>query len=198
MGFLMSLAHFQVANIIVLGGFFLGIFYFTAYDDGAVLREVIVDIENQIKQTDTEISKVQNEISQVKIFEQEVSNNKKVIKYFLNYIPATLTFTELSSLVNRQALSSGINIESKEDNKQLANQEDNPEYDTLNLKLKVSGSFSQLMFFLSKLTEQKRVLVINRIDLSLLAEEQQIISNIDILAYRYKGEVDSPNKEQTN
>ena len=192
----MSLAHFQVAQIIVLGGFGLGVFYFTAYDDGTNLREVIADAQNQVKQTEKEVSKVRAEIDNVKLFELEVSNNKKVIKYFLNYIPASLTFTELSSLVNRQALSSGVNIESKEDNKEFNDETDQKEYDTLNLKLRVSGSFSQIMFFLSKLTEQKRLLVVNKIDLNLLSESKQIMSDINLLAYRYKGSIEKPEEQE--
>ena len=138
---------------------------------------------------------IKEQIQRVKLFEQEVSNHKKVIKFFLNYIPASLTFTEISSLVNKQALSSGVNIESKEDS-QYDGQEENTEYDILNLKLKVSGSFSQIMFFLSKLTAQKRLLVVNKIDLSVLSENEQIMSDINLLAYRYQESVEEPAVDQ--
>ena len=183
----MSLAHFQIAQIIVFGGFVLGVFYFTVYDDGSILRQSIVDVQNQIKKSEGEVAKVKAEIESVKLFEREVENHKKVIKFFLNYIPANLTFTEISSLVNKQALSSGVNIESKEDSEQI---EDQDEYDILNMKLKVSGSFSQIMFFLSKLTSQERLLVVNKIDLNISPESKQIMSNINLLAYRYKKDID--------
>ncbi|MCZ0931837.1 MAG: type 4a pilus biogenesis protein PilO, partial [Oligoflexia bacterium] len=142
-----------------------------------------------------EVAKVKAEIEQIKLFEREVLNHKKVIKFFLNYIPASLTFTEISSLVNKQALSSGVNIESKEDN-QFENPGENTEYDILNLKLKVSGSFSQIMFFLSKLTDQNRLLVVNKIDLNISSEAKQIMSNINLLAYRYRENIEEPAKEQ--
>ena len=180
----MSLSHFQLTQILVLGGFALGIYYFTAYDDGTTLRQTIADVQNQVKTKEEEVSKVREDIKRVKLFEQEVVNHRKVIKFFLNYIPSSLTFTEISSLVNQQALSSGVNIESKEDN-QLENQEESLEYDILNMKLRVSGSFSQIMFFLSKLTDQKRLLVINKINLNITSAAKQIISDIDLSAYRY-------------
>ena len=78
----------------------------------------------------------------MRLFEQEVEHNKKVIKYFINYIPDSLTFAEISSLVNKEALFSGVNIESKEDSQYESGSEDT-DYDVLNLKLRVSGSFSQ-------------------------------------------------------
>ena len=194
MGFLMSLAHFQLVQIIVLGGFALGVFYFTAYDDGAGWRQEIVDVQEQVKKAEGEVVKVRAEIEEVKLFNQEVANHKKVIKFFLNYIPASLTFTEISSLVNKQALSSGVNIESKEDN-QYTGQKKNTEYDILNLKLKVSGSFSQIMFFLSKLTAQKRLLVVNKIGLNISSESNQILSDINLLAYRYKENIEKADEE---
>lgn len=194
-GFLISIAHFQFIQIIVLGGFGLGVFYFTAYNDGAVLRQSIVDVKNQVRQKEGEVADVRMEINKVKQFEQEVSQHKKVIKFYLNYIPETLTFTEVSSLVNEQALSSGVNIESKEDSNQTQNQEGNTDYDILNMKLKVSGSFPQIMFFLSKLTYQKRLLFVNKIDLNIMPESRQIMSDINLQAYRYKADIDPPADE---
>ena len=195
MGFLTGLAHFQLAQVIVLGGFALGLFYFIGYDDGTVLRQTIVDIKNQVTQVEGEAVKVQREIDEVKLFEQEVANNKKIIKFFLNYIPVSLTFTEISYLVNTQAQSSGVNIESKEDNQLEGDQEDT-EYDILNIKLKVSGSFSQIMFFLSKLTDQERLLVVNRINLNISPESKQIMSDINLLAYRYKENIEEQEGSQ--
>ena len=181
----MSLSQFQLTQILVLGGFALGVYYFTGYDDGTVLRESIVDVQNQVKTTEGELSKTREDIERVKLFEQEVANHKRVIKFFLNYIPSSLTFTEISSLVNQQALSSGVNIESKEDN-QFEDQEEDLDYDILNMKLRVSGSFSQTMFFLSKLTDQKRLLVIDKINLNISSSANQIMSDINLLAYRYR------------
>ncbi|MDE0092423.1 MAG: type 4a pilus biogenesis protein PilO [Oligoflexia bacterium] len=195
MGFLTGLAHFQLAQVIVLGGFALGLFYFIGYNDGTVLRQTIVDIKNQVTQVEGETVKFQREIDEVKLFEQEVANNRKIIKFFLNYIPVSLTFTEISYLVNTQAQSSGVNIESKEDN-QLGDDQEDSEYDILNIKLKVSGSFSQIMFFLSKLTDQERLLVVNRINLNISPESKQIMSDINLLAYRYKENIEEQEGSQ--
>ena len=183
MGFLMGLAQFQLAQIIVLGGFALGLFYFIGYDDGTLLRQSIQDVANQVKKVEGNIVQVNAEIENVKLFEVEVANNRRAIKFLLNYIPASLTFTEISYLVNKQAQSSGVNIESKED-AQISDEE-GAEYNTLNIKLQLSGSFSQIMFFLSKLTDQKRLLVVNRINMNISSESKKITSDINLLAYRY-------------
>ena len=183
MGFLMGLAHFQLAQIIVFGGLALGVFYFVGYDDGTVLRRSIEDVKIQVKKAEEEVTKVNAEVERVKLFEVEVANNKKAIKFLLNYIPASLTFTEISYLVNKQAQSSGVNIESKED-AQIIDKE-SAEYNTLNIKLQVSGSFSQIMFFLSKLTAQERLLVVNRVSMNISSQSKQILSNFNLLAYRY-------------
>ncbi|MCY4321371.1 MAG: type 4a pilus biogenesis protein PilO, partial [Bdellovibrionaceae bacterium] len=130
--------------------------------------------------------KIRSEIEQVRLFEQEIENNKKVIKFFINYIPASLTFAEVSSLVNKEASSSGVNIESKEDSQYQGGNE-NTDYDVLNLKLRASGSFPQIMFFLSRLTSQKRLLIVDNINLSSTPNSEEIMSDINLLAYRYTG-----------
>ena len=197
MGFLMGFAHFQIAQILVFGGLALGAFYFLAYDDGTLLRQSIADVKNQVQQAEAEVSKVSAEIDRVKLFEAEVLTHKKAIKIFLNYIPVNLTFNEISYLVNKQAQSSGVNIESKQDNqfKDKGDTEDT-EYDILNMNLQVSGSFSQIMFFLSKLTAQERLLVVNRINLNISSQSTQIMSDINLLAYRFQENVEELQNEK--
>ena len=45
----------------------------------------------------------------------------------------------------------------------------------------------KIMFFLSRLTSQKRLLVVNNISLDVTSTTQEIASNVNLLAYRYKG-----------
>ena len=191
MRFLFDVAHFQLAQILVFGSLLLGGYYFTLYDDGSELRETIQTIQTDTRRAEAQIEQTEKEIEDVKIFEKEILAEEESVKYFLNFVPNTLTFTEVSTLLIKEAKSSGVNISLKKD--KIVNQEEDSEYHTLNIGLTISGSFSNILLFLSKLTAQKRILIVNNIDMTVNRQNQLIESVLDISAYRYQ-EIDKKEK----
>lgn len=184
MNFLFSLANFQLFSIIVFGGFFLGGYYFAFYDDGSALEKAISDVQTQTRQVEGDISKTQKEIENVKIFEREIKTQQKAVRYFLNYIPNSLTFTEIYTLVLQTAKSSGVNIEVKKDQQTEVQETEDTEYHALTVELKISGAFSQIVLFLSQLTTQKRILIVNNIDMRVERPSPLITADIELMAYR--------------
>ena len=183
MKFFFDLARLQFIQILVFGGVFLGVFYFTLYDDGSYLNKLIEEVQSNIDQTEAKIKQKEKELEAVREFEREVVSEEQVIRYFLNFIPETLTYTDLSSLLIKAAEFTGINIEVKQDQKVRFKEES--EYQTLKIQLTIDGSFSQIMFFLSKLTAQKRMLILNKIDMNIDQASRLIKANLSIIAYRY-------------
>lgn len=184
MRILFDIANLKIFQIVIFGSFLLGIYYFTMYDDGSDLRGSIASIQTNIDQTSEQVSKKQKEIEDIKDFEQEVLSQEDIIKHFLNFIPSSLTFTDVSSLLIKEAKSAGINIEVKRD--EQADKEENSEYSTLKVQLTVSGAFSQILLFLSKLTNQRRMLVVNNINMRMDRTSGLIGADLLISAYRYE------------
>ena len=168
----------------VFGGFFLGVYYFTLYDDGTRLNNLIEEVQNNIWKVEVQIKEKEMELENIKEFEREILNEKKVIESFLKFIPESLTYTELSSLLINSAKITGVNIEVKTD--QAIQIEEESEYQTLQIHLTIKGSFSQIMFFLSKLTSQKRMLILQRIDMNIEETSRLVKANLKIIAYRYQ------------
>ena len=182
--FLLNLAQSSLIQICVFGCFLMGLYYFSFYNDGEQLRKEIKGVKTQIQGTQKKVEETQTQIDNNLTFKSELEKQQEVIKALLNYTPNTLTFNEISILINNEALSSGVNIESKRD----VSVTDVPdkEYQTLNLDIALTSSFSQLMFFLSKLTQQKRILIVESIDVKVDPAKDLVSANIKILAYRYK------------
>ncbi|MBC6415305.1 MAG: type 4a pilus biogenesis protein PilO [Bdellovibrionales bacterium] len=191
---LLNLANHSIIQIFVFGAIFGGLYYFTFYDDGENLRKEIKQVQEEVKTTQDEIKKTEQELENALIFKKEIEFNEEMIQVFLDFVPSSLTFTDVSTLIIEQARLSGVNIESKRD----GSVEDisNYNYQTLNMEIEITGSFYQLMFFLSSLTKQKRMLIVNEIDIKLGENNILLSSTIKLLAYRYKIEDEKPNEDE--
>lgn len=180
-----DIARFKFIQILVFGAVFLGVYYFTLYDDGSFLNTQIEGVQNQINQSEGKVKEKEEELRNVREFEKEILAEEDVIKHFLNFIPESLTYTDLSALLIKSAKITGVNIELKRDEETNVNTESS-EYETLKIELTINGSFSQIMFFLSKLTSQRRILILKKINMQ-IHENRSIKANLSVLAYRYKG-----------
>ena len=194
MVFLLNLANSTLTQIFVFGVFFMGLYYFSFYDDGELLKKDIQTIKDQTQTVQGNIEKTKTEIDNVLVFKNEVETKEEVVKALLNYTPESLTFNEVSTLLNNEALAAGVNIESKKDGS-IDDVED-ADYQTLSLEIEMTSSFSQLMFFLSKLTQQKRILIVESIDVKMDPSKNIVSSRINLLAYRYQEPEPEENQEQ--
>ena len=192
MNILFDIARFRTIQIVVFGSFFMGIFYFTMYNDGSVLKKTIADVETNINQVEEQVNKTQKDLEDVGNFEKEILAQEEAVKYFLNFIPSSLTFTEVSTLLIKEAKSAGVNIEVKQDKR--GHKQNDSEYQTLDVQLTVNGAFAQILLFLSNLTNQKRIIIVNNIDMKVDRVTQLIGANLNISAYRYEKDKSSKGK----
>ncbi len=181
MRLLLDIANFGLIQIIVFGCLSMGGYYFFAFDDGNSLKESLSNMENQISQVEISIKKKEKEFLDLEIFKKEILLKEKSVNYFLNYIPNQLSSIDVFSLLNSEAKVAGINIEDKQDQPSL--QKDS--YEVLQIKLRVSGAFPQLVLFLSRLTDQKRILVVDNISMNISNDKKLIMADLNILAFRY-------------
>jgi len=184
MTFLLSFANNSLIQIFVFGSFFLGLFYFSFYDDGTDLRNEIQGVRSQIQTVQGGVQKTKTEIENVLVFKAGLEKEEELVKALLNYTPEKLLFNEISILLNNEALSSGVNIESRRDGS--VDDIPNTEYQALSLDIELTSSFSQLMIFLSKLTQQPRILIVESIDVKIYKTKDLLSTRIKLLAYRYK------------
>ena len=192
--FLSGIALMGVTQMVVLGGFLLGMYYFTFYDDGSYLKKKTAEIQTQVKTADQKILKQKEEVARLVNFQKSLEREARAIQYFLSYIPNEYTVIDVFHFLTREAKAAGINIEDKTDQ----GVEDGDIYDALKVNVRVAGSFSQVMLFLSRLTAQKKILVVRNIDFSLVnkdGDRERVTANMTVYAYRYK-EQKKPEEEK--
>ena len=182
--FLSSIALMGAVQIITLGSFFMGMYYFTFYDDGSFLKKKTAEVHTQIQNTDQKIQKQKNEITRLLNYKTAIEREARAIQYFLSYIPNEYTAIDIFHFLTQEAKNAGINIEDKADQ----GVKDGEFYDALKVHVRVAGSFSQVLLFLSRLTAQKKILVVNDINLSISSgeDDQWITASMTVYAYRYK------------
>ena len=193
MAFILHFAQNSLIQIFVFGSFFMGLYYFSFYNDGELLRQEIKAVKVKIQTAQKNIDKTKIEIDNILIFKSEVETKQEIVKALINYTPETLTFNEVSIIITNEALASGVNIESKKD----GSVDDIPDtnYQTLNMDIELVSSFSQLMFFLSKLTQQKRILIVQNIEIKIDQNKDFVLTRIQLLAYRYQAPKENPEKK---
>ena len=192
MGFILNFAQNSIIQIFVFGSFFMGLYYFSFYNDGEFLRKEIKTVKTDIQTAKKNIGKTKIEIDNILVLKNEIETQQKIVKALINYIPESLTFNEVSTIITNEALASGVNIESKKD----GSVDDIPDtnYQTLNVEMELMSSFSQLMFFLSKLTQQRRILIVQSIDIKIDQNKDFVLTRIQLLAYRYQEPKENPEK----
>ena len=189
---LSSIAHMGLMQIITLGGFLVGGYYFAFYNDGSLLKKQTAEIQTQIQNVDKKIQNQKQEIEERINFKELMEKEARVIQYFLSYIPNDYTVIDVFHFLTREAKSAGINIEDTTDQ----GVEDGKFYDALKVSVRVAGSFSQILLFLSRLTSLKKILVVSDVSMSLSKEDEQgIFATMNVYAYRYKEEK-SEDKEE--
>ena len=194
MRILYDIANLSFIQIIVFGGLFLGLFYFTMYDNGNSLKKSIEATRAENQQVSAQVRKKKKEMTDIKLFQREISTQEEAVNYFLNFIPSDLTFTDVSALLNKEAKTSGVNINLKQDER--VTQMEGTDYHILNVRLTVSGAFSQILLFLSKLTDQKQVLIVDKIGMKVNRTTELVEADLNISAYRYQPKEEEEEEEK--
>lgn len=190
MNFLNDISNLNFVQIVVFGGILTGGFYFTLYNDGSVLMKQIEAENKRFKKVEEKLRIKKEELKRLIQFEEDLKRDEKSIGVFLDYIPEKMTTFEMFRFITQEAKLSGVNIEDKTDH----GVEEKEMISALKASLRVSGSFQQIVFFLSKLTAQKRILVVDKIQIKSVEKAQQVIASMDVYAYRYK--IISPEKKE--
>lgn len=183
MNILLHLAHMSLIQIIMLGAFFSGLYWFTGYNKGESLKNEINNIRTQISNVDLKIQKTKKDIENMNQFKKSVEESgSESIKFILQYVPNLLTTATMFSYLIKEAKEAGIDIVDKRDD---GISDFEQFYETLKLHIKISGSFLQIVYFLSRLTEQKIILTSDNITMNRVSGGRSVVANVDIYGYRY-------------
>ncbi len=182
MKFFYDLAGAGLIQIVVFGCLLAGGVYFFKYDKGDSARAGIEAVKGNIEKMKLEVRSQKGDLQKIEQFKNSVANKERSVNYLLNYLPNELSPVDIFSVLTKEARSAGVDIEDKRDSPV----EKGEIYDILKLHVTVKGSFSQVLSFMSRLTDQKWILVVDKVEMRLAAQGEELRANLDIFAFRYK------------
>lgn len=143
---------------IALAGFYY-FFVFSTNNPAALISQN----ELEIAQFEGEIKKFDKEIAQAEKYKEEIKVLEKEISVKFSYVSENLTKSEILQDLSVEARQVGLSIESIGDTNRWK-QDLSLEY--LEVPTRVTGDFSQIMEFLSNLSREKKLIIVNKFQMS--------------------------------
>lgn len=142
---------------LVIGVVFALLYYMVAFDDGSKVEQQIVNVKNQMVSTEGDIAKqrrVIREYEQLLLQKESLGDN---FSRLVNYIPESFTTNQQMKILSEQAKSAGALVD---EIKQSGKGKEFNFFQEVLVEVKLSGTFSQVVLFLSNLTKIDRVIVL--------------------------------------
>ena len=184
MNFLNDISNLTLTQILVFGSVLAGGFYFTFYNKGDGLKGQIENEHIEFQKAEAALKQQKNELVKLKQFEADLKKDERSVNVFLDYISEQMTSIEMSHFIEREAGVAGVNVTQKQHMRE--SRDGDKDFYTLKAKLKIVGSFQQIVFFLSKLTAQKRILSVTSININSNPADQYVTADMSVSAFRYK------------
>ena len=195
------ISDLQFGLTLLLSGVIMGVFYFWKFDDGSSINSQVTQLENDKTKIQQEIESLTVKLRNVRKMDQSMKTQAVEITQLLEYIPNELTSSRILKHLNHLTKMSGVHLE---DIKNYGSVKKEKLYEKLRINMKIRGFFSQLLLFLSKITELNIFVTVeeftiehdlrqNRSQQLQLLNELRV--NMDIYGYRYLPEIISKNDQ---
>ncbi len=170
------------------------VYHFTLFDDGSSIEQKISMIKKEQISKKEENKRLNKENN---IFKELLRNKEQLGKQFqrlIGYIPEKDTASSYTKLLANQAKLSNVDILSLDKQKEIVSKDGL--YTTLPFKIKLRGTYSSIVLFLSYLTKVNRIINIGSFEINAIVDPKDKTKKIttctgDILTYKY-----NPEKEE--
>ncbi len=158
--YILQLGEFTWSKVIVGGLIAAGAYWGLYYDDGGLLETGIKTLEATYEESARQLAETKEAMADAEKFEKAVRQNEVQFDKVLEYLPQEINANELTRLVNQQAQLSGPRVQTT---KALELIERKDFYEMTRLDFSISGSFSQVVLFLSSLSKIQRLLTFDKL-----------------------------------
>ena len=185
--------------VFLLGFVIMGGYYFWKYNDGSAIRLELENMETERKKIHSEIQTLQVKLQSVQEMDESLKKNSEEINLLFKYIPNTLKSSMILKHLNHLTKASGVHLE---DIKNYGSVKKEKLYEKLRISMHIRGFFSQLLLFLSKITELNIFVTVEDFVIehdakkaqSLLNRLHELRMSMDIYGYRYLTQADKKKK----
>lgn len=180
----------SVSTLLFISVLLAGVYYVVKYDKGTSVKSEIKTIQNKIKNEKKAFAKLELKLEKIKKLDIHIKQLGGDINSFLKYIPNKMTGAKMSKILTQKAKESGINIESLTNHGTTIKENF---YEKIKVSIVIRGFFSQILLFLSKLTELTEILTVEFFDMQIAQKtknrfrnsNQEIEARLDVYGFRY-------------
>ena len=189
------LARLTLLRAFVMGLFLMGLYYVMMYDNGDAQRAMILKSQSDIQRVQSELDQVTASLERAKSFQSASQGLGSSIQKLLSFIPENFRMGQLMKMISQEARVAGLDLKSMQPivvpqgtnnaGKALV------EFEEIGAQLELRGTFTQILSFLSSLTEKKQIFLFEKIKIfkamGASGEERLITLTAEVHAYSYLG-----------
>lgn len=193
MNILDVLSRMTMGRAVLLGLVVAAFYYFVMFDQGRTQHTNIAAGQSQVEELTRKIKETQAKLDRAAVYKKTAAEIGTTINKLLGVIPEKFGISDLMRIVSNEAKVAGSSLSDISPGQPEISSVA-PEFEELNVRLDMSGSFLQHMVFLSNLTKINQILIVRRFDMGVTheakGEDAAVVKmTADIVAYRYRGNI---------
>lgn len=162
-------------------------YYFLMYNDGATLTADIATAQTRLSTATRQLGETEKALADAARFETEVQGLARQFGKIVDFMPSTVTSADLTTIINKQIQLAGVRAVSIKPSSELQRVDF---YEMSRVQLELSGSFAQIVTFLSYISRVPRLLTFEGTNLTLSQENTDNASSVllfktTLVGYRY-------------
>jgi len=171
-----------------IGLFLAGIYYFTGYNNGTVLDAQIKANEAKVVELQKNIKDEEAKIERINQYKKTMEALGESFNKFVSYIPEKLRNTDLMKTISTEAKVAGANIV-RVSEQGVGTRSDF--YEEVKASVDLSGTFQQLMLFMSFLTKVDQIITLSKLSIRNPSSQQMNVESpvlsisAELKGYRY-------------
>jgi Tfp pilus assembly protein PilO len=182
----------SMGRAILLGLSLAAIYYFLVFDSGSALQKNIDASNQSLQGVQKQIQDLQSKLDRAAIYQKAAAEIGTTIGRLLSMIPEQFTVSDLTKIVSNEARVAGSSLNSINQGKADISSV-GKEFEEFSVTIDMTGTFLQHMIFLSNLTKITQILVVRKLTMDIkdkIEDTPNIHMNAEIVAYRYRSELD--------
>jgi len=160
-----KLKQLDTAKALFIGLALGAAFYFLFYNDGSALKSAVEAAHAQIQQKTSEVESMKKTLVDAQKHKELSAKLGEELDQVIKAVPENFNSVELMKLVSTEAKSVGLNILSISGAEGKATDPGN-NFVPVNVTVSFSGTFNQIMMFMSNLTKSGRIILTKNVSLT--------------------------------
>lgn len=190
-----KLRDLTVGKSLLIGLGLAAFYWFALYDDGVAKENLITSLDSEIVVKEKEITSINQALEDAARFQEKMNSLGAEMEKVQLAMPEKLTGLELMKIISNEAKGVGAEINqinAPDGNRQGIPNSEQVFYENIPIEIDITGTYNQVMLFMSNLTRLNKIITTHRMSLQLVAgsavsalTSPRVNMKASLLAYRY-------------